>query len=46
MERVMSVEDRIKHAEEIYQRRKYNSERTIATVNLNKNKKEYKLLKK
>ena len=46
MERTMSVEEKIKRAEEIYQKRRQGTERQIATVNLNENKKELKLFKK
>ena len=46
MEKTMSVEEKIKRAEEIYNRRQGNSKRQIATVNLNNNKKNFKLLKK
>lgn len=46
MERTMSVEEKIRRAEEIYERRKRGEERPIATVNINKSKKDIKLLKK
>ena len=47
MERVMTVEEKIRRAEEIYERRKQGDSRAIATVNVNKNeKKDIKLLKK
>lgn len=47
MERTMSVEDKIRRAEEIYARRKQENGRTIATVNVNNTeKKDIKLLKK
>lgn len=46
MERTMSVEEKIKRAEEIYQKRRQGTERQIATVNLNENKKKLKLFKK
>lgn len=46
MERTMSVEEKIRRAEEIYERRKRGTERPIATVNINKDKKDIKLLKK
>lgn len=47
MERSMSVEDKIRRAEEIYARRQEGSQRRTATVNLNnKEKKDIKLLKK
>lgn len=45
MERTMSVEEKIRRAEEIYQRRKRKNDRTVATLNVN-NKKDFKLLKK
>ncbi len=45
MERVMSVEEKIRRAEEIYERRKQSETRPIAKVNVN-NKKDFKLLKK
>ena len=44
MERLMSVEDKIKRAEEIYERR-HGISNTIAKVNVNK-RKDVKLLKK
>lgn len=46
MERTISVEERIRRAEEIYERKKQGTNRTIATVNDNKEKKNIKLLKK
>ena len=48
MERTMSVEEKIRRAEAIYERRRQGSNRNIATVsvNTNKNKKDIKLLKK
>ena len=46
MERTMSVEEKIKRAEEIYQKRRQGTERQIATVNLSENKKKLKLFKK
>ena len=46
MERTMSVEEKIRRAEEIYEKRKHGSEGQINTVNLNRNKKELKLFKK
>lgn len=47
MERTMSVEDKIRRAEEIYARRQEGNNRRTATVNINKgNKKNIKLLKK
>ena len=42
----MSVEEKIRRAEEIYEKRKQGIEKPIATVNLNNNKKDIKLLKK
>ena len=47
MERVMSVEDKIRRAEEIYAKRKEGTQRKTATVPVNQNgKKDIKLLKK
>ena len=48
MERVMTVEEKIRRAEEIYARRKQGSNRQVATVNVSseKEKKDIKLLKK
>lgn len=47
MERTMSVEEKIRRAEEIYARRKEGTQRRTATVTLNNdNKKDIKLLKK
>ena len=45
MERTMTVEEKIRLAEEIYQRRREGNARTVATVNVNE-KKDLKLLKK
>ncbi len=45
MERTMSVEEKIKRAEEIYERRKQGDVRAFATVNVN-DKKDIKLLKR
>ena len=45
MERVMTVEEKIRRAEEIYQRRKQGEVRPVAKVTVN-NKKDIKLLKK
>ena len=45
MERVISVEEKIRRAEEIYQRRKQGEIRPIAKVTVNE-KKDIKLLKK
>lgn len=47
MERTMSVEEKIKRAEEIYARRQEGAQRKTATVTVNdENKKDIKLLKK
>lgn len=46
MERTISVEERIRRAEEIYERRKQGDNRKIETVNVSKEKKDVKLLKK
>lgn len=46
MERTISVEEKIRRAEEIYERRKQGNGRPIATVNVNNEKKDVKLLKK
>ena len=46
MERTISVEERIRRAEEIYERRRQGNDRQIATVNVNREKKDIKLLKK
>ena len=46
MERTMSVEEKIRRAEEIYARRQEGAQRRTATVNVNSNKKDVKLLKK
>lgn len=46
MERTMSVEEKIRRAEEIYERRKRGEERPITTVNISEDKKDIKLLKK
>lgn len=45
MEKVMSVEDKIRRAEEIYQRRRQGDIRQVAKVSVN-NKKDIKLIKK
>lgn len=45
MERTMTVEEKIRRAEEIYQRRREGNARPVATVNVNE-KKDLKLLKK
>ena len=42
----MSVEEKIRRAEEIYEKRKNRIERPITAVNLDNNKKDIKLLKK
>ena len=46
MERVLSVEEKIRRAEEIYERRKQGENRPITKVPVNKQKKDIKLLKK
>ena len=48
MEKIMTVEEKIRRAEEIYARRKQGSNRQVATVNVSseKEKKDIKLLKK
>ena len=46
MERTLSVEEKIRRAEEIYKKRNRGIERTITTVNLENNKKDIKLFKK
>lgn len=38
MEKVMTVEEKIRRAEEIYERRKQGSNRQVATVNVNYDK--------
>ncbi len=45
MERTMSVEEKIRRAEEIYEKRKQGTSRPVATVNVS-DKKDVKLLKK
>ena len=45
MERAVSVEEKIRRAEEIYQRRKQGETRPVAKVSVN-DKKDIKLLKK
>lgn len=45
MERIMSVEEKIRRAEEIYERRKQGNTKNVATMSVN-NKKDIKLLKK
>ena len=46
MERTMSVEEKIRRAEEIYEKRKRGMERPVTTVNFENNKKDIKLFKK
>ena len=48
MERIMSVEDKIRRAEAIYERRKQGNNKQIASINVSNNnkKKDIKLLKK
>lgn len=46
MERTVSVEEKIRRAEEIYARRQQGNSRPIATVKVNEEKKDIKLLKK
>ena len=46
MERTMSVEEKIRRAEHIYERRKQGSDKQIATVSVNNEKKDIRLLKK
>lgn len=46
MERTMTVEERIRRAEEIYAKRRKGEVKTIATVNVNREKKDIRLLKK
>ena len=46
MERTMSVEEKIRRAEQIYERRKQGSDKQIATVSVNNEKKDIRLLKK
>ena len=46
MERTISVEEKIRRAEEIYERRKQGSTKPVATVSINQEKKDIKLLKK
>lgn len=46
MERTMTVEEKIRRAEQIYEKRKQGSNKTVATVNVNSDKKDIKLLKK
>ena len=46
MERTMSVEEKIRRAEQIYERRKQGSDKQIATVSVHNEKKDIRLLKK
>ena len=46
MEKVMTVEEKIRRAEEIYERRKQGEMRPVAKVTVNDNKKDVKLLRK
>lgn len=46
MERTISVEEKIRRAEEIYERRKQGNARPVATVSVKQEKKDIKLLKK
>ncbi len=46
MERTMSVEEKIRRAEEIYEKRRRGNIRQITAINLNKEKKDMKLFKK
>ena len=46
MERTMSVEEKIRRAEQMYERRKQGSDKQIATVSVNNEKKDIRLLKK
>ena len=46
MERTMSVEEKIRRAEQIYERRKQGSDKQIETVSVNNEKKDIRLLKK
>lgn len=46
MERTISVEEKIRRAEAIYERRKQGNTRPVATVSVNQEKKDVKLLKK
>lgn len=46
MERIMSVEEKIRRAEEIYKKRKHGIERPITTVNLDNKKSNIKIFKK
>ena len=46
MARTMSVDEKIRRAEQIYERRKQGSDKQIATVSVNNEKKDIRLLKK
>ena len=46
MERTMSVEEKIRRAEQIYEKRKQGSDKQIETVSVNNEKKNIRLLKK
>lgn len=46
MERVLSVEEKIRRAEEIYERKRQGENRTVAKVSVNNSKKDIRLLKK
>ena len=46
MERTMSVEEKIRRAEAIYERRKGKDQGQITTINVTREKKDIKLLKK
>lgn len=46
MERTISVEEKIRRAEEIYARRRQGTSRPVATVKVNEEKKDIKLLRK
>ncbi len=46
MERTISVEEKIRRAEQIYERRKQGNTRPVATVSVNQEKKDIKLLRK
>ena len=46
MEKTMTVDEKIRRAEQIYERRKKENTRPITTVSVNEEKKDIKLLKK
>ena len=46
MERTMTVEEKIRRAEQIYEKRKQENTRQVATVNVSREKKDIKLLRK